>query len=142
MPIKGGLFVSILVALIMRTSIPIKRSCAPLGYKEYEPLMSFTEAEDTGLLWMYALYSPKKPRKLHRCEKLWRKRSLILMLLLIAGIESNPGEFINIVVIIQAAMFRLERRKIYLCNLSSTTLRYNSELPNFKSCSKLKPVVI
>ena len=93
MPIKGGLFVLILVCLFVRTSIPIKRSCAPLGYEEYEPLMTFTETEDTGLLGLYVLYSPKKPRKLHRCEKLWRKRCLILMLLLIAGIENNPGEF-------------------------------------------------
>ena len=93
MSIKGGLFVLILVCLFVRTSIPIKRSCAPLGYEEYEPLITFTEAEDTGLLGFYVLYSPNKPRKLHRCEKLWRKRCLILMLLLIAGIESNPGEF-------------------------------------------------
>ena len=93
MPIRGGLFVLILVALIMRTSIPIKRSCALLGYEEFEPLMLFTEPEDTGLLWMYALYSSKKPRKLDRCQKLWRKPCLILMFLLIAGIESNPGEF-------------------------------------------------
>ena len=106
MPIKGGLFVLILVALAMGTSIPIKRGCSPTGYEEYEPLMTFTEAEDTGLLGLYVLYSPRKPRKLHRCEKLWRKRCLILMLLLIAGIESNPGEFINIIFIAQAAMFR------------------------------------
>ena len=102
---KGCLFVLILVCLFVRTSIPIKRSCAPLGYEEYEPLITFTEAEDTGLLGLYVLYNPKKPRKLHRCEKLWRKRCLILMLLLIAGIESNPGEFYNIF-IAQAALFR------------------------------------
>ena len=93
MPIKGGLFVLILVALAMRTSIPIKRGCSPTGYEEYEPLMTFSETEDTGFLGLYVLYSPKKPRKLDRCEKLWRKRCLILMLLLVAGIESNPGEF-------------------------------------------------
>ena len=93
MPIKGGLFVLILVALAMRTSTPIKRGCSPTGYEEYEPLMTFAETEDTGLLGLYVLYSPKKPHKLDRCEKLWRKRCLILMLLLIAEIESNPGEF-------------------------------------------------
>ena len=93
MPIKGGLSVLILVALFIRSSTPIKRGCSPSGYREYEPLMSFRDPEDTGLLWMYVLYSPKKPRKLERFEKLWRKRCLILMLLLIAGIESNPGEF-------------------------------------------------
>ena len=123
MPIKGGLLVLIVTFLVVRTSIPIKRSCAPLGYKEFEPLMTYRGPEDTGLLWMYVLYSPKKPRKLDRCEKLWRKRCLVLMLLLIAGIESNPGEFINIIFIIQAVLFRLKRRKIYLCNLSPTALK-------------------
>ena len=90
---KGGLLVSIVTFLVVRTSIPIKRSCAPLGYKEFEPLMAYRDPQDIGLLWMYVLYTPNKPRKLERCEKLWRKRCLILMLLLIAGIESNPGEF-------------------------------------------------
>ena len=61
---KGGLFVLILVALVMRTSTPIKRGCSPSGYREYEPLMSFRDPEDTGLLWMYVLYSPKKLHKL------------------------------------------------------------------------------
>ena len=93
MPIKGGLFILILVGLLIRSCMPIKWSCAPLGYKEYEPLMTYTDAEDTGLLGFYVLYSPKKPHKLERTEKLWRKHCLILMLLLIAGIESNPGEF-------------------------------------------------
>ena len=65
MPIKGGLFVLILVALVMRTSTPIKRGCSPFGFQHFEPLMTFTEAEDTGLLGFYVLYSPKKPRKLH-----------------------------------------------------------------------------
>ena len=90
---KGCLFVLILVALVIRSSTPIKRGCSPTGYEEYVPFMTYRDAEDTGLLGLYVLYSPKKPRKLHRCEKLWRKRCLILMLLLIAGIESNPGEF-------------------------------------------------
>ena len=88
---KGGLFVLILVALVMRSSTPIKRSCIPSGYREFEPLMSYRDADDTGL-GLYVLYSPKKPHKLERCEKLWRRRCLILMLLLIAGIEQNPGE--------------------------------------------------
>ena len=93
MPIKGGLFLLILVALVIRSSTPIKQGCSPSGYKEYEPLMSFPEAEDTGLLDLYVLYTQKKPRKLHRYEKLWRKCCLVLMLLLIGRIESNPGEF-------------------------------------------------
>ena len=94
MPIKGGLFVLILVALVMRTSTPIKRGCVPSGFREFEPLITYRAVEDTGLLGLYVLYSLKKSRKLERCEKLWRTRSLILMLLLIAGIESNPGEFL------------------------------------------------
>ena len=56
--------------------------------------MMYLNAEGTGLLGFYLLYSPKKLRKLERCEKLWRKRSLILMLLLLAGFKKNPGEFL------------------------------------------------
>ena len=119
---KDGLSVLILAAPVIHSSTPIKQSCSPSGYKEFEPLMLYRDPEDTGLLWMYVLYSPKKPRKLERCERLWRKRCLILMLLLIAGIESNPGEFKNII-IIQATLFRLKCRKIYLCNLSPTALK-------------------
>ena len=74
---KGCILILILVALVIRLSTPIKRGCSPTGYEE-----------------------------LHRCEKLWSKRCLILMLLLIAGIESNPGEFIIIIFIAQAALFR------------------------------------
>ena len=90
---KGPLVVLILTALAMRTCTTIKWSCAPLGFREFEPLMTYLNAEDTGFLTFYILYAPKKPRKLEHCEKLWRKRSLILMLLLLAGIEQNPGEF-------------------------------------------------
>ena len=93
MPIKGALVVLILTALAMRTCTTIKRSCAPLGFREFEAFMTYLNAEDTDFLTLYLLYTPKKPRKLDRCEKLWRKRSLILMLLLLAGIEQNPGEF-------------------------------------------------
>ena len=93
MPIKGGLFVLILVCLFVRTLIPIKRSCALLRQEEYVPFMTYRDAEDTGLLGFYVLYSPNKPHKLECCQKLWQKRCLILMLLLITGIESNPGEF-------------------------------------------------
>ena len=89
MAINGGLFVLILVALLVGSCTPIKWGCSPCDYKEYKPLVSFTEAEDTGLLWMYVLYNPKKPRKLHRYEKLWRKHCLILMFLLIVGIEAT-----------------------------------------------------
>ena len=96
MPIKGGLFVIIVTTLAMRTCMPIKRSCAPLGFQKFEPLMTYLNAEDTGFLTLYVLNTPKKPRKLERCEKLWRKRSLILMLLLLSGIEQNPGKFLEI----------------------------------------------
>ena len=90
---KGGIFVLVVTALVMRTCTPIKCTCIPSGFRGFEPLMMYLDAEDTGFLTLYVLYTPKKPRKLERCEKLWRKRSLILMLLLLAGIEQNPGEF-------------------------------------------------
>ena len=64
---KGGLFVLILVVLVIRSSTPIKRGCCPAGYKEYEPLMTFTESEDTGLLGFYVLYSPPRPKKVESC---------------------------------------------------------------------------
>ena len=93
MAAKGGLFILIITALAMRTCTPIKWSCAPLGFQEFEPLMMYLNAEDTGFLTLYVLYTPKKPRKLERCEKLWCKRSLILMLLLLAGIEQTLVSF-------------------------------------------------
>ena len=123
MPIKGGLFVLILVALVMQTSTPIRRGCSPSGFRHFEPFMSFTEAEDTGLLGFYVLYSPPRPKKLSRVEMLLRTRSLIMILLLIGCVESHPGEFINIIFIIGATLFRLKCRKIYLCNLSPTALK-------------------
>ena len=89
----GGLFVLILVALIIRSSSPIKRGCSPTGYKEYEPLMTFTEAENAGLIAFYVLYSPPRPKKLSREEMLLRTRSLIVILLLIGCVENHPGEF-------------------------------------------------
>ena len=119
---KGGLLVLILVALFIRSCSPIKRGCSPCGYKEYQSLMTFTEAEHTGLLGFYVLYSPPRPKKLSRVEMLLRTRSLIMILLLIGCVESHPGEF-YVIFIIQAALFRLKRRKIYPCNLSPTTLK-------------------
>ena len=91
---KGGIFVLVVTALVLRSTTSIKRICIPSGFREFEPLMMYLDAEDTGFLTLYVLYTPKKPRKLERCEKLWRKRNLILMLLLLAGIEQNPGELL------------------------------------------------
>ena len=90
---KGGLFVLIFVALIIRLSAPLKRGCSPSGYKEFKPLMSLRDPEDTGLLWMYALHSPPRPKKSSCVEMLLRTRSLIMILLLIGCVESHPGEF-------------------------------------------------
>ena len=90
---KGRLFVLVITALILRSTMPIKQTYIPSGFREFEPLMTYLNAEDTGFLTLYVLYTSKKPRKLEHCEKLWCKRSLILMLLLLAGIEQNPGEF-------------------------------------------------
>ena len=90
---KGGLLVLILVSLLVRKSTPIERCCFPTGYRELEPLMSYRDAEDTGLLGFYVMYSPPRPKKLSRCDTLLRTRTLILLLLLIGCIESHPGEF-------------------------------------------------
>ena len=116
MPIKGGLFVITVTALAMRTCTPIKWSCAPLGFQEFEPLMTYLNAEDTGFLTLYVLNTPKKPRTLERCEKLWRKLSLILMLLLFSGIEQNPGEFLEISFFL--SMFILYEQILCACYLS------------------------
>ena len=63
MPIKGGLFIIIVTALIVRSSTPIKRSCIPSGFENFEPFMTFLDSEDTGLLGFYILYSPARPKK-------------------------------------------------------------------------------
>ena len=70
MPIKGVLFVLIGTFLVIHSSTPIKWSCIPSGLKDFQPLMTFIEVKDTGLLEFYALYTPKKPHKLERCQKL------------------------------------------------------------------------
>ena len=44
MPIKGVLFILIIIALAICISTPIKRGCAPTGFKKFEPLVTFTEA--------------------------------------------------------------------------------------------------
>ena len=98
MPIKGGLFVLILVALVIHLSTPVKLGCNPSDFQHFEPFLTFTEAEDTGLLWMYALQSPPRPKRLTPCEMLLRTRSLIIeiILLLIGCVESHPSEFLLI----------------------------------------------
>ena len=94
MVFNGGLFVLILSALIVRSSISIKRGCTPSGFKDFQPFMTFRDGEDTGLLGFYVLYSPPRPKKLTRCEMLLRTRSLIMILLLIGCIESHLGELL------------------------------------------------
>ena len=93
MAVKRALFVSVLTALVVRSSTPIERQCFSSGFLRFEPFMSFRDAEDTGLLWMYVLYTPPRPKKLSRTHILLRTRSLILIILLIGCVESNPGEF-------------------------------------------------
>ena len=94
---KGGLFIKILVALAMRNSMPIKRGCSPSGFQHFEPFMLFTEAEDTGLLWMYALHSPPRPKMLSRVEMLLRTRFLIMILLLIGCLRVTLESFVDII---------------------------------------------
>ena len=94
MTIKGGLFVLVLTAVVMCSSTPIEHQCFPSGFLRFQPLMQFKNAEDTGLLWMYVLYTPPRPKKLSRTHILLRTRSLILIILLIGCVESNPGKFL------------------------------------------------
>ena len=92
---KGGLLVLILVVLLVRTSTPIRRGSFPTGYRELEPLMSYRDAEDTGLLSFYLLYTPPRPKKLSHCQMMLRTRSLLLILLAIGCVEANPGKFLK-----------------------------------------------
>ena len=91
MPIKGALVILILVALVVRSTTPIKRRCTLSGFLNFEPLMTYLDAEDTGLSWMYMLYSPPRPKKLSCCQMMLRTRSLLLILLAIGCVESNSG---------------------------------------------------
>ena len=90
---RGTLLVLIVIALGIRCSSAIFRGTCPTGYHSYEPFTHFKNPEDTGLLWMYALYTPPRPQKLRRTDMLLRTRSLILILLIIGCVESNPGKF-------------------------------------------------
>ena len=93
MAVKGALFILVLTALVVRSSTPIERQCFSSGFLRFEPFMSFRDVEDTGLLWMYVLYTPPRPKKLSCTHILLRTRSLILIILLIGCVESYPGEF-------------------------------------------------
>ena len=94
MAVKGVLFVLIGTFLVVRSLTPIKWSCISSGFEDFQSLMTFRGMEDTGLLWMYAFNNPPRPKKLTRNEKLLNTRSLIVILLIIGGIESHPGEFL------------------------------------------------
>ena len=94
MTIKGALLVKIVVVLGIRCSSPTFRSCAPIGYDPCRSFMYYKNLEDIDLLWMYALYTPPRPNKLSRTDMQLRTRSLILIMLLIGSVESNPSEFI------------------------------------------------
>ena len=94
MPIKGALLVLIVVALAIQISTTVQRTCTPIGFREFEALLQFKNPWDSGLLWMYALHTPPRPKKLSCADIQLRTRSLIVALLIIAGIESHPGEFI------------------------------------------------
>ena len=69
MTIKGILFTVIVAALGLRYMSPTFIGCAPLGYEEFRPLIQFYDAEETGLILMYVLYTPHRPKKLTRNEK-------------------------------------------------------------------------
>ena len=63
--------------------------------KNFVPyMMEFNEVEDTGLLWMYILHTPNRCKKLTHNDRLWKTHSLIVIVLIISRIETNPGEFL------------------------------------------------
>ena len=94
MSIKGTLLGLIFVALMVRCTMPIYKACSPSCFHPYQPLLQFRNPEETGLLWVYVLHTPHGPKKLTRADKLFNTRRLIVMLLIIGGIESHPGEFV------------------------------------------------
>ena len=63
MAVKGFLITLISVAMVLRTSTQTKRGCAPNGFLDFEPPTEFMKAEDTELLGLYVLYSPRKTQK-------------------------------------------------------------------------------
>ena len=99
MTIKGILLTITVVALGLRCMSPTFRGCAPSRYEEFRHLIQFYDAEETGLLWMYVLYTPQRPKKLTLNEKLLNLRALIVILLTIGGIESHPGECLEFFII-------------------------------------------
>ena len=113
MVVNCGLFILILTTLVVRSSSPITRQCFPYGFLHFQPLMHFKNPENTGLLWMYALYIPPSPKKLRRVQMLLRTRFLILIMLLTGCVESNPGEFICILfLLVKTVMLKLKRTKV------------------------------
>ena len=74
MTIKGPLFVLIVVALGIRCSSATFRGTCPIGYHPCQPFMQLKNPEDTGLLWMYALYMPPRPKRLSHTDMLLRNK--------------------------------------------------------------------
>ena len=66
--VKGVLFVLIGTFLVVCSLTPINWSCVSSGFKDFQPLMTFRDVEDTGLLWMYNFNNPPRPKKLIRNE--------------------------------------------------------------------------
>ena len=94
MTIKGAVLSLFFVALMVRYVTPIYKACSFTGFHPHQPLLQFKNPEETGLLWIYVLHTPNRFKKVTRAEKLFNTRALIVMLLIIGGIESHPGEFI------------------------------------------------
>ena len=65
----------------------------PKWFENFEPFITYLDAEDTGLLGFYVLYSPPRPKKLTHCDMLLRTRSLILILLLIGCLRVTQVSF-------------------------------------------------
>ena len=125
MSVKGAPVILILVALLVRTSMPFQCACFPSGFQNFEPLMSYLDAEDIGLLSFYLLYSPPRPKMLTRCERLLSTRALILILLATGCTEINPGKFYQYYFYYYycTVLNKIYKNICHLCNLSLIDLK-------------------
>ena len=94
MVFNGGLFVLILSALVVRSSASRKRGCTPSGFKDFQPFITFREAEDTGLLGFYILYSPPRPKKVDTLRDAAKNEIVHNDSLIDCCVESHPGELL------------------------------------------------
>ena len=118
---KGPLVVLILTALVMRTCTPIKQSCTPLGFREFEPLMSYLNAEDTGFLTLYVLYTPRNPGNWIVVKDYGVKEASFSCCFYLLELNKTQVSFIDsIFIIIIAALFRKNLFQTNVCEVILT----------------------